>query len=95
MVNVSLTEMIQKHIDFDPEIFDLAELGAVDRKQITVNDVLQPLGFHSEKSMYSGIYGISIGLLFWLSWWLELCVGLQPTGDFVLPRHPLKLKCSL
>ena len=69
-VNISIADLFQEHLKHDPLIFGLAEMEAVDRKQIEMSALLQPIAVTSLGSWKKH---------FWHMFWLVL-IGAPVAG---------------
>lgn len=81
-INQSITDLFEDHYTVDPLVFDLHEMDAVDRRQIVVRDLLQPLGFQKTPSIRKYLWH-----LFWL-----LILAVLGTGGVWGRRHLKRLR---
>lgn len=77
-LNASITEKFRKQIAFDPFVFDLTGLDVVDRKPLTVDELMNPQTFQKVPSAKKYL---------WHLFWLVLLVFL---GAGVAGRWPLR-----
>ncbi len=69
-VNVTIADMFAVHYEHNPMVFGLSEMEAVDRKQLTVSTLSQPVDFH---------VGNTFSKKLWHSFWV-LLLGVPAAG---------------
>lgn len=69
-INQSVADLFENHYEVDRLVFDLHEMDAVDRKQVVVRDLLQPLGFQKKQSIVKYLWH-----LFWILVFVVLGTG--------------------